>query len=185
MADISLKCEADITLMSPGIGMAQSYKMVGTCAAIFDMETMSGRGFFDLVSRLKEEKASMTDLTAIVTAGIKAGGQDQANPKAVAEMIFLTGIGIILPSVDIFLQRIILGGRDLGELLAGDDGPKGTPDSPSDDTSAFAAAASDGVSGSSGKAPPPPCGPLSSGGTSAKVVTTRKKPTSSRRGKKK
>jgi hypothetical protein len=177
----TIKCESEITLIIPASGMSKKYKLVGTWQALLEIEQMSGRGFYEIIENVRKGKLGFGEIVAIVCAGLRAAGET-ADYDTVAEMIFRTGPGVVIADVDKFLTRTLLGGRDVGEILAA--AGVDTTESPSAAILGSESQPSGGPNGSSGIQPQQPCSPELSSGTLPKAETTPKKPRTSPSSKK-
>jgi hypothetical protein len=91
------------------------YTLRPTWEALAEMETRAGHGIMTLARRFLHEREGGTgdyttrDITAILTAGIKAGGGEV--PLHLGKLIFQAGVVSVAPIVGAFLIGALAGGQ--------------------------------------------------------------------------
>lgn len=86
-------------------------------AAIVETEARTGSGVIELVRRLGANKGRITDLAAVITAGLRGVGAP-ADYDRVAEQVFRSRVTDTLALVLAFLIQAVSGGRPPGEARA-------------------------------------------------------------------
>ena len=103
--------EVEITLAG------KTYVMRATFGAVVEIETKTGTGLVDLAERTYSGKPRLTDLTAVVWAGLRAAGEPATYEK-VGEMVMDEGIQAAIGPVLEFLGQACTGGKTTGEAQA-------------------------------------------------------------------
>jgi hypothetical protein len=91
-----------------------SFTLRPSWEALVEIEQATGVGIMQLAAAFATGRFRVTDLHAVLMAGLKAGGEKRADPAEVGRMIAATGImnGGLLKSVTAFLENAITGGAD-------------------------------------------------------------------------
>ena len=84
------------------------YVMRPSFAAIAEIETRTGQGVIGLARRLASGDIRVSDVAAIVTAGLRAAGEP-AKLEMVGEMVLEEGLASLAPSLGAFLSAAISG----------------------------------------------------------------------------
>ena len=88
-----------------------------TFEAIVEAETRTGLGLVTLAGKAAVAELSLSHLTSIITAGLKASGEG-ATYKAVGPMVFEAGISSVHQPVVDYLTNALNGGKPMGEAKA-------------------------------------------------------------------
>lgn len=115
--------EIEIALVTPD-GDERKFVMRPSFQALAEIESMAGVGIVPLARRFMARQWSITDATAVITAGLKAAGEP-AKYEKVGEMVFRTGLSNIAKPINDFLEASLSGGekpraRKSGEAEAPD-----------------------------------------------------------------
>jgi hypothetical protein len=89
------------------------FVMRPTFQAIAEMEKQTGRGVIELLQSLSDGGLKVSELAAIITAGLKAAGEPARYDK-VGALLLEGGLEGIVPPVGEFLIGALTGGRELG-----------------------------------------------------------------------
>ncbi len=93
----------------------KAFVLRATPAAVLEIEERTGVGLTAIALRIGRGEISLKDLTAVVTAGLKAAGEPASHDK-VCRMIFETGMMELTEPVGAFLLAAVTGGRALEEI---------------------------------------------------------------------
>ena len=97
----------------------KTYAMRPTFQSLCEIEAGTGLGIVALVKRWGGSNFGISDAAVIVTAGMKASGEEGASLQKVGEMIFDAGLANVAAAVSEFLQTA-LGGPSQGNAEAAD-----------------------------------------------------------------
>ena len=78
---------------------------------LVEMEVRTGVGLVELTRRIASGKYGVRDMAAIVTAGLKGGGEERADFAKVGAMILADGLTSLVDPVNQFLINAITGGK--------------------------------------------------------------------------
>ena len=109
-SEVTIELDGRIYLLRP------SYQ------ALAEIEAMTGIGVMALVRRFADRAFGFHDVTAVITAGLKAAGHPASREK-VAEMVFRTGLLKVATPASAFLWnalRVANADAEEGEAGAGD-----------------------------------------------------------------
>ena len=96
-----------IRLVGPRNRPKYTVIVVGTgLAGAAAIESQTGIGLWELVSRFGDGKVRLHDVAVIITEGIKGAGAQTSRAK-VAEMIWERGIAVVMPLACAFLLTVL------------------------------------------------------------------------------
>ncbi len=105
--------EIEIELVTPG-GSRESFILRPTWEAMVEIETRTGMGMIQMANKLAMMQFGYIEAVAIITAGLKAGG-DPAKVETVGPMVFKTGLTTLIPPIQEFVSNALTGGEKPGE----------------------------------------------------------------------
>ena len=138
----------------------QTFKLLPTPQALVEIEQATGRGLMELLIRWSSYRASFSDVSIIVDAGLRAAGYPSDLGTA-QNMVFWTGFRNCIKSTDSFLAELAGGGRDDSGEGDAAPGTAATKKSPSGSSLASPSRSSGGRKRSSGPAASTPFSPPS------------------------
>ncbi len=103
--------EVEITLAG------KSYVMRPTFGALAAIEAKTGEGIAELLERMRTGRVRITDVTAVIWAGLGATGEPVTYEK-VGELVAEIGLDSLAVPVSMFLLNACKGGQASGEARA-------------------------------------------------------------------
>ena len=110
--------EIEIELVTPA-GSPETFVLRPTWESMIEIETRTGLGMIQIANKLAMLQFGFTEAVAIITAGLKAGG-DPAKVETVGPMVFKTGLTNLIPPIQEFVTNALTGGEPPGEPDAGE-----------------------------------------------------------------
>ena len=110
--------EIEIELVTPA-GSRKTFVLRPTWEAMVEIETRTGLGMIQIANKLSMLQFGYIEAVAIITAGLKAGG-DPARIETVGPMIFKTGLSNLIAPIQTFVQNALTGGESPGEPNEGE-----------------------------------------------------------------
>lgn len=95
-------------------GDRQTFILRPTWEAMVEIETRTGMGMIAMANKLSSFQFGFIEAVAIITAGLKAGG-DPAKIEMVGPMIFKTGLTKLISPLQEFVTNALTGGEPPGE----------------------------------------------------------------------